>query len=305
VTINEGLVYVERESGPLALDLITPDGDGPWPVVVFVHGGGWMSGDRTLGPDFHRYFCARGIAMASVSYRFSSDALFPAQLHDVRSAVRFLRADADRLGLDSARIAIWGSSAGGHLAALAGLTSSLQELPGEEVTEGDASVCAVAESYGPTTLVDGEIPAEVSLPGMDTPSSTPEGRLIGGDPADRPELALAASPAHQVTADAPPFQISHGTADVLVGPEHSVRLFDALTKAGVDAELYLVDGYQHGFLNPPGRPDAPVFDSGRLAAEGPVPARRLTGYGATRQDVSAAFGFDVIGDFFTRHLGER
>ncbi|WP_229745900.1 alpha/beta hydrolase [Rhodococcoides trifolii] len=303
MTTYEGLVYIERDSGPLALDLVTPDGGGPWPLVVFVHGGGWMSGDRTLAPSFDQYFCARGLAMASVSYRFSADALFPAQLHDVRSAVRFLRASAEEFGLDPDRFAIWGSSAGGHLAALTGLTSATTALPGEVATDGDASVSAVAESYGPATLVGGEVTAPASLPGMDTPASTPEGRLLGGDPVDHPELAHAASPIHQVTADAPPFQISHGTADVLVGDDHSIRLLDALTAAGVDAELYLLDGYQHGFLNPPGRPDAPVFDSGRLAAEGTARARRLTGHGSTRTDEPADFGFDVIGDFFTRHLG--
>ncbi|WAC57929.1 alpha/beta hydrolase [Gordonia sp. SL306] len=300
------VIYAQRASGELHLDLVTPAQSAPAPLIVFVHGGGWFTGDRTLCPDLSDHFCACGFAMASIDYRLSGDALFPAQLHDVRAAIRHLRMNARELGLDPARIGVWGASAGGHLAALAGLLSAVSELPGEDAADGDAAVQAVAESYGPSTLVDGDVAPGVPLPGVTSAADTPEGRLIGGDPADLPVAARDASPRYFVTSDAPPFQISHGTGDVLVHHRHSLLLYDALAEAGVEVDLYLIDGYQHGFLNPPNRsdvPSPPVMDNGRLDSEGPAPARHLSARGEERTDERTRFGFDDIGDFFTRHLG--
>ncbi|NDZ93001.1 alpha/beta hydrolase [Streptomyces sp. SID6673] len=299
------VIYAQRASGDLHLDLVTPAESAPAPVIVFVHGGGWFTGDRALCPDLSVHFCARGFAMASIDYRLSGDALFPAQLHDLRAAIRHLRANAGELGLDPARIGVWGASAGGHLAALAGLLSSVAKLPGEGAVTGDAAVQAVAESYGPSTLVDGDVEPGVPLPGVTSAADSPEGRLIGGDPADRPGAARDASPLYFVTSDAPPFQISHGAGDVLVDHRHSLLLYDALAEAGAEVDLYLIDGYQHGFLNPRNRsdvPSPPVMDDGRLDSQGPAPARHLSARGAQRTDERTHFGFDDIGDFFTRHL---
>nr|WP_272918276.1 alpha/beta hydrolase [Gordonia sp. SID5947] len=287
------------------LDLVMPAQSDAVPVIVFVHGGGWFTGDRRLCPDLREHFCARGFAMASVDYRLTGDALFPAQLHDVRAAIRHLRANAAELGLDPTRIGIWGASAGGHLAALVGLLSAVAQLPGEESADGDAGVQAVAESYGPATLVEGDVDPGVPLPGVESAAETPEGRLIGGDPAELPVAARDASPLYSVTSDAPPFQISHGTGDLMVGHRHSELLYDALARAGVEVDLYLVDGYRHGFLNPPNRSDVPMppaMDNGRLSSEGPAPARHLSARGTERTEARTRFGFDDIGDFFARHL---
>ncbi|MGC4964021.1 alpha/beta hydrolase fold domain-containing protein [Gordonia sp. DT218] len=302
---HRDVIYARRASGELHLDLVRPAQSIPAPVIVFVHGGGWFTGDRTLCPDLSGHFCARGFAMASIDYRLSGDELFPAQLHDVRAAIRHLRMNAGELGLDPARIGVWGASAGGHLATLAGLLSAVSELPGEDAADGDAAVQAVAESYGPSTLVDGDVAPGVPLPGVTSAAETPEGRLIGGDPADLPVAARDASPLYFVTSDAPPFQISHGTGDVLVDHQHSLLLYEALAEAGVEVDLYLVDDYQHGFLNPPNRsdvPSPPVMDNGRLDSEGPAPARHLSARGPERTEERTHFGFDDIGDFFTRHL---
>jgi acetyl esterase/lipase len=282
------VVFARPPTGPLVLDLYLPHGADLAPVVLWLHGGGWFAGDRTLAPDLARYFAAREIAMASIEYRLTPAAVFPAQLHDVRSAIRHLRTHAAKWNLDPHRIGAWGSSAGGHLAALAGLTGHLPQLDGEETT-GDASLAAVAESYGPADLTDAANPS-------------PEAALLGGDPRDLPAVARAASPVHQVTGHAPPFQLSHGTADTLVPSWHSERLHQALVATGVDSELYLVDGYRHGFLNPGGRVDIPVaklMDDGRLESEGAAPARRRS---ADLVDSPCTFSFNDIGDFFVRHL---
>src|SRR3954467_9828502 len=124
VVVTRDVEYARRPTGPLLLDLYVPAEPvvAP-PIVVWLHGGGWRKGDRSFSPDLERYFARRGYAMANVEYRLSGQALFPAQLEDVRDAIRWLREDAERLGLDGSAQALWGSSAGGHLAALAATTA--------------------------------------------------------------------------------------------------------------------------------------------------------------------------------------
>lgn len=293
LTVTRDVPFAHPDTGPLLLNLYHP-GSPVAPVVLWLHGGGWFTGDRTLAPDLSAHFARRGIAMASIDYRLTPGSVFPAQLHDVRSAIRWLRRSSAELSLDPRRIGVWGSSAGGHLAALGGLTGRHDRLAGE-AEAGDASVAAVAESYGPTDLTIAPATGPSGRP-------TPEAALIGGPPSERPDSARAASPLTHVTAGAPPFQISHGTADVVVDQSHGERLHAALVAAGVESTLYLVDGYRHGFLNPGGRMEAdlgPVMDDGRLDREGRAPAViRRPG----TPDRPATFGFDDVGDFFAHHL---
>ncbi len=303
-----GLVFAERDSGPLMMDVVLPPATGRrHPVVLWLHGGGWFTGDRTMAPDLTRHFAARGIAMATVEYRLSGQALFPAQLHDVRAAVRYLRRNADSLGLDPGAIGLWGSSSGGHLAALAGVTGHIAALPGEH-DAGDgvtARVRAVAEGYGPVDLELVVAEAEQVIPAL-SGSNAPEARLLGGSPAQLPERAKQASPLSYVTAAAPPFLIAHGTADVLVRPKQSVLLHEALAAAGVDSTLYLVDDFRHGFLNPAGtvEVDGPkVMDDGRLETEPePLATRHHSAPGLRATTERTSFSFDRIGDFFQNHL---
>ncbi|MHC5560928.1 alpha/beta hydrolase fold domain-containing protein [Kocuria sp. U4B] len=302
VRLDPGVVFARRPTGDLLLDLYRPDVAGPVPVILWLHGGGWFTGDRTLAPGLARHAAATGCAVASIEYRLSGQALFPAQLHDVRAAIRFLRASAEPFGLDPRAVGVWGASAGGHLAALAGLTGHLARLPGEE-DEGDASVQAVAESYGPVDLAAVVAEAEATIPGMDGANS-PEARLIGGHPAQNAEATRRASPLSWVSSAAPPFQISHGTADVLVSYRQSERLHEALLAAGTASELYLLEGYKHGFLNPAGRLDvklARVMDDGRLAAEGVAPARHRTSSDPGVEEATS-FGFAHVEAFFRHHL---
>lgn len=306
-----GIVFTRHPTGDLRLDLYRPAVAGkPAPVIIWLHGGGWFTGDRTLAPDLAGFAAATGCAVASIDYRLSGEALFPAQLHDVRAAIRFLRLHAGDYDLDPAAVGVWGASAGGHLAALAGLTGHLTQLPDEpDYVKGargippvDTSVQAVAESYAPVDLSAVVAEATESVPGMD-PNQAPESRLLGGHPLERPELARQANPLSWVSSAAPPFHISHGNGDVLVSSSQGERLHDALVAAGVETELYLLDGYKHGFLNPAGRLDvamSKVMDDGRLAAEGRASALCRTSADPTY--VQTTFGFAEVESFFVRHL---
>lgn len=304
--VDAGIAYASRPTGELLLDLYYPPATGnPVPVVLWLHGGGWFTGTRELAPDLARHAAATGCAVASIDYRLSGQSLFPAQLHDVRAAIRFLRASADRFGLVPDAVGLWGASAGGHLAALAGLTGHLARLPGEPGADAgpDATVQAVAESYAPVDLAAVVADAEAARPGLDG-ATAPESRLLGGHPASLPALARYANPLSWITASAPPFQISHGTGDALVSHRQSERLHAALSAAGVSSELYLISGYRHGFLNPPGLLDVQlcaVMDDGRLLAEDPVTALRRSS-GAPGVEEEAPFGFEQIEDFFRRRL---
>lgn len=310
--MSRSIVFAVRPEGELLLDLFLPPEDEQSggarptgvPVVIWLHGGGWFTGDRTLAPDLAARAAATGLAYASIEYRLSGDTVFPAQLADVRAAIRFLRANAGRWGLDPAAVGLWGASAGGHLAALAGVTGHLPLVPGEEGAEappGDASVRAVAAGYPPVDLAAVVADTLAARPDAD-PRSFPECRLLGGLPAELPELAALANPLTRVTAAAPAFQLAHGTADPLVSHRQSVALHEALVAAGADSELYLIEGAKHGFLNPPGRLDVrlrEVMDDGLLDREGSVAATLARGGAPARP---ARFGFGVVDAFFLRHL---
>ena len=302
--MQRDLVFAERDTGPLLMDLAVPPSDRPVGVVAWLHGGGWFTGDRHLGPDPEAFARRTGLAMATVEYRLSGQALFPAQLHDVRAAVRHLRDHAAELGLDPAAIGLWGSSAGGHLAALTGVTGHLPALPGEDVGDGapSAAVAAVMEGYGPVDLARVVAEFDLPVPAL-AGANAPEARLIGGMPADRPDAARAASPLTYATAAAPPFLIAHGTGDVLVRHTQSELLHRALVAAGVESTLVLLDGYRHGFLNPPGSVELQgprVMDDGRLETEGEAPSRRFTAGVPGGED--ASFSIGAIDAFFRERL---
>ena len=145
--------YARVGNKSLKLDLYVPDGAGPFPVIVWVHGGGWTSGDKALsasGPQVRQ--TARGYAVASINYRFSQEAKFPAQIEDCKAAVRWLRAHAAEHNLDPARIAVWGDSAGGHLASLMGASGGASDLEGDEGNlDYSSRVEAVVDWFGPST----------------------------------------------------------------------------------------------------------------------------------------------------------
>jgi acetyl esterase/lipase len=239
---------------PLQLDLWVPDSATPPPLVVWVHGGGFMFGDRRYLPETLRpnqvfdALLEAGLAVATIDYRHALEAPFPAQLHDAKAAVRYLRAHADELGISTERIGVAGESAGAHIAALVGLTAHRPDLEGTHGVLGQSSaVDVVVDWYGPAdlaTMPRVALPPAIAAklpPEMATP---PEDHLTRGlEGAARAD----ASPVTHVTADAPPFLLVHGTADWLVPYAQSEQLHAALTAAGVSSTLVPVEGAEHIF----------------------------------------------------------
>ncbi|MGY1846719.1 MULTISPECIES: alpha/beta hydrolase fold domain-containing protein [unclassified Blastococcus] len=240
---------------PLELDLYLPAGTTRAPVVVFLHGGGWRLGSRhTAGPmypntsptPFERVALA-GIAVASIDYRLSGEATFPAQVHDAKAAVRWLRARADELGVDGGRIAAWGESAGGHLAELLGLVTDAGLEGDVGVTGPSSEVTAVAAWYAPSDVA--AVATDTGADPLD--GGTRESQLLGAAAPNVPQLAAAASPVNHVSPAAPPFLLLHGSADRFVPPVQSERMAAALQGAGADVELHLLDGADHMWLGAP------------------------------------------------------
>jgi acetyl esterase/lipase len=212
-------------------------------VIVWLPGGGWRLQRRGVGPRLTRLFAERGYAMADIDYRSSAIATWPAQFDDVTAALRRLNRIAEEYHLDADAIGLWGSSAGAHLALLAAFAGARSD-------RGDApGVRAVVAGYPPTDLVR---MSEDAVPGGilgDRDPADPSWGLLGGRPAELPDIAAEASPVHQVVPGAPPVLLLHGDADLLVGPGQSRRLFDALVAVDAEAHFLLVHGADHGFLN--------------------------------------------------------
>lgn len=236
-----GVAYGKADGAPLLLDLLLPEAP-TGAVTLWLHGGGWSGGSRVEGLG---YWCAllaaHGIATAAVDYRLSGDATFPAQIHDVKAAVRWLRSHADDYGLDPERIGIWGHSAGGHLAALAALTGDLAEL------EGDCGAAGVSSRVKAVAMASA--PSDFLSPGGELVNDRP-GRvtqLFDGTVTEREALMRQASPIAHVHAGAPAFLIAHGTLDETVPYEQATRLRDALESADVPVEFISIDGGHHNW----------------------------------------------------------
>ena len=245
VVIHRDVVHTQVTGyRPLALDLYLPTGDVA-ALCVYTHGGGWLRGSRRLGPGPLTPTSARlfaraarqGLAMASVDYRLSGEAPFPAQAQDVAAAIAHLDAARDRLGLGAAPLVTWGVSAGGQLAALRALD-----------TAAEPRTVACALWYSPSDLRTMPV-----IPVDDGPSR--EQRLLGGTVEERAALAAEASPMTHVHADAPPFLLLHGELDNAVPRTESEQLHEALGASGVDSTLEIVAGYDHMFA---GMPDEDV-----------------------------------------------
>ncbi|XVQ89731.1 alpha/beta hydrolase fold domain-containing protein [Microbispora siamensis] len=242
---------------PLELDLVLPpETEGPVPCVVFLHGGGWRAGGRrSMGPAFEgaeptpfELVAWAGIAVASADYRLSGEAVWPAQVHDVKAAVRWVRARGGELGIDPDRIAAWGESAGGHLAALLGLTSDNPALEGGVgVTGPSSAVAAVAAWYAPSDLRT--VAADMGADPADPASR--EALLLGAPVPSVPDAAAQASPVTHVSPGAPPFLLLHGRADRMIACAQSERLSEELRGAGAEVDLHVYDDADHMWLGAP------------------------------------------------------
>jgi acetyl esterase/lipase len=247
VRLLPNLEYASVDGKSLLLDLYLPQPtDKPVPVILYVHGGAWLGGDKHGGPAIG--FSGRGFAVASINYRLSQEAIFPAQINDCKAAVRWLRAHAKFYNLDPARIGAWGDSAGGHLVALLGTSGGVAELEGNEGNLDQSSrVQAVCDWYGPTDLLKFEDQAKQAGLKRGNPANAPESRLIGGPLLDNKDKAAKANPITYIAKDCPPFLIMHGDKDPLVPVAQSEMLRDALEKAGVEVKLEIIPGAGHGF----------------------------------------------------------
>jgi acetyl esterase/lipase len=229
------------------LDLYLPAEDkAPRPLVIWIHGGAWRGGSKDGGPRPAIQLLRHGYAVASINYRLSQHAPFPAQIDDCKAAVRFLRANASKYGLDPDHFGVWGGSAGGHLVALLGTSGDVKDLEGDGSNPGVSSrVQAVCDFFGPANFLT--IAAQ-SGPGStiqhDAPDS-PESLLLGGPILDRKDAARRASPVTYITKDDPPFLIVHGDKDNVVPVGQSKELHAALQKAGVDSTLMIIPGAGH------------------------------------------------------------
>jgi len=224
------------------LDIYLPaNAKGKVPLVIFIHGGGWLSNDKYADMGYMKKTVAEiissGFALASIDYRFSTQAVFPALIQDCNRAVSFLYDNADKYGFDKNRFAVMGFSAGGHLASLLGLSKN-NNIEAFFMTGSNKSfnIKAVVDFYGPAELI--------LFPGADNEKS-PEGLLIGAAPLARPDLAKAASPVTYVDKNDPPFLIIHGEKDELVSIKQSQLLSAWLNVVGVQNELIIVKDAPH------------------------------------------------------------
>jgi acetyl esterase/lipase len=283
VTVQKDIVYgtytADGQSHNLLLDLYLPKDSTaqPVPVIVYIHGGGWFEGSRDICPG--NTFASRGYAVACVEYRLArmdkctTDYIFPVQLYDNKSAVRWLRLNSSTYGLDSNKIAAMGDSSGGHLAALLGTSYGVSELEGDQNTGVSDQVQAVVDWYGPVDIING--PSVFSDDPCTTPlntlnqtyggESTPYfywtlawGLFLGGSLDDQQVLSRAAeaTPLTYVDPSDPPFLILHGEDDGMVPISQSEMLADALKAAGVEVTFLKIANASHSY----GSPDDEVSD---------------------------------------------
>jgi acetyl esterase/lipase len=240
------LEYARVGSQSLTLDIYTPaNGPAKLPVLIWIHGGSWKSGSKDFCPI--AFMATQNVAIVSINYRLSSVASFPAPLYDCKGAVRWLRANAEKYHLDPGHIGIFGASAGGHLAALLGTTAGVASLEGDVGGNLNYSsrVQAVCAFYPPTDL--DKLVTDEKL--RHNPR-TDVGKFLGGALADNLDKAAQANPIHYISKETAPFFILHGEQDTLVPVEQSRLLYDALKRAGVEAQLEVVPG-GHGIIAPP------------------------------------------------------
>ena len=238
------LVYKRVDGHELALDLCwRENADHPMPLIIWVHGGAWRAGSRK-GAGGILPLLDDGFAIASISYRLSQDAIFPAQIEDCKAALRWLRAHAQQYNLAPERFGAWGASAGGHLVALLGTAGDVKEWDKGEYQEHSSRVQAICDWFGPTDLLRmDDIPGDMK---HNAPNS-PESQLIGGPIQENKDKVAYANPITYITPDDPPFLIMHGEDDRTVIPNQSELLHQALQAAGVESTLLIIEGTGHGF----------------------------------------------------------
>ena len=240
--------YAHTDNPRQRLDLYLPEPareGGPLPLIVFVHGGGWRGGDKKHGEVMLPFVESGEYAVASIGYRLSDEAIWPAQIHDCKAAIRWLRAHAETYNLDPDRIGAVGMSAGGHLVAMLGTTGDTNQLDGElgEDREQSSKVACVINQAGPGNLAN--------VPEDNEPAQAVLAWLFGGPVKEKMAEAKNASPVTHASKEDAPCLCVHGTADPLVPYSQAVELTAALRTAGAECILLTVNGGGHGWRTTP------------------------------------------------------
>jgi acetyl esterase/lipase len=241
VVFEPDVEYARPDGQPLQLDLARPaEGNGPFPAIVCIHGGGFRAGNRKGYNDLCVKLARQGYVAVTVSYRLAPKHPFPAAVHDVKAAVRWLRANAGKYHIDPERIGATGGSAGGHLAQFLGVTADVKAFEGEGGNPGQSSrVACVVNYYGPSDFTKSygkSVDAAEVLP-----------LFLGGNLEKERHRHIVASPLYWVTPNAAPTLCVHGTEDKYVAHEQAVWLVERLKAADVEAELLTLEGAGHGF----------------------------------------------------------
>lgn len=245
-------VVYSAKSSANKLDIYLPaTGDGPFPVIVWIHGGAFKMGSKSMVSGVEPYLVGKGYAVVSIDYRLSGEAIFPAQIYDVKAAIRFLKANAATYKLNPEKFATWGESAGAGLASLAGTSGGVASL--EDMSMGNSSqnstVQATVDLFGPIdflTMNSQWIALGVNGQDHDAASS-PESILVGGAIQTKPEMCNMYNPETYITADDPAFYIEHGSADVLIPYLQAETFYNKLVPViGTDKAKYkLLNGASH------------------------------------------------------------
>jgi acetyl esterase/lipase len=231
------VTYCSPDHSPQNMDVYFPDAGGPWPVLVYVHGGAWMHGDKSEAGMFARLMTAQGYLVVSVNYRLYPEAQFPAMIQDVKCAIRSLRANAAQYNLDPNRIGAVGVSAGGHLVSLLGTTDASAGWDVGEYLDQSSHVQAVIAMAGV----------------MDLSRNFPNADIEAMKRVGFGEYNVAeASPVTHVTSTTPPFLLIHGDRDELVPVEQSQLMYDRLIQENVPAQFVVVKNARHSMTAPGG-----------------------------------------------------
>ena len=250
IELKADLPYAGNDNPRQMVDLYLPKHratDKPLPVVVYIHGGGWVNGSRKGGGMAAAFAASGNYAGVSVGYRLSGEVKWPAQIYDCKAAIRWIRGHANEYNLDPDRIGVTGTSAGGHLVSLLGLTEGVKELEGSigEFTSLSSKVTCVVNVCGPQDMASPLMQGEAAL--VDDPAVS---GLLGGSLKEKAAEAKACSPLTYVHAGAPPFMTLHGTKDMRVNFTNATRLQEALMKVGSPSILVPVTDGGHGFNSP-------------------------------------------------------
>ena len=250
IVIEDNITYGKAGDTELKLDLARPQGEGPFPAIVFIHGGGWSGGNRQAYRGQIQEAAKRGYVAATISYRLmqfdqakkettTATPIFPAQIHDAKAAIRWVRAYAEQYQVDPDRIGVTGASAGGHLSLLVGLTDRASNLEGDSGNPDQSSrVQAVVNVFGPTDMASCYEKSSVAWIFR---------LFLGGTPDEAAERYKAASPLTYVSKDDPPVLTLHGDMDALVPVEQARMLDDRMKAVGVPHTLMIFEGQGHGF----------------------------------------------------------